>query len=273
MTTPIPKKQLDECAAEIAKSSVPFYTISQGKGCQERSGVLFRIAERHFILTCAHGIKNIYKKHGFPAYIGPLVEESGHPIRLVDCPIILAKKSNLDLAVIELTNDVVERLLPTNRFISVAEMDMQAIARPACYLISGFPSEGTTQDDTGHGVKTLGMWYVTLLHRGELNPDSEYDQNIHLILHFGRQAIGQDGTPSDVPQPHGLSGCGIWRLTNEETWENWKPEDAKLVAIQHRWGGRHDYVIGSWVRLAIQMVWHRYEELRPALQIVIPAQG
>lgn len=272
MTTPIPKERLDECAAEIAKATVPLYALSQGKLSLERSGVLFRVAERHFMLTCAHDIRKHFIKHKLPAYIGRLTEGASPLIHLANCPMVRVEKNCVDLAVIELANDVVEQLRLTNRFISIVEMDLRAVACPACYLVLGFPSVDTTMDKAGRGVKTLGLWYLTVLHRGELNPFSEYNPDIHLVLNYGREALGQDGNPSSVPHPGGLSGCGIWRVSNDENWENWKPEDVKLVAIQHRYDGQRDYIMGSWVRLAMQMVWHRCAELRPAMQIVIPGQ-
>jgi hypothetical protein len=108
-----------------------------------------------------------------------------------------------------------------------------------------------------------------VLHRGELHPKTEYDPSIHVVLNYGKEAIGQNDELSGVPHPGGLSGCGIWRLSNDANWENWKPEDVRLVAIQHRYDKDRDYVMGSWVRLAMQMVWDRYEELRPAMQLAV----
>ena len=242
--------------------------MSQGKFLQERSGVLFRLGERHFVLTCAQ-MRERYTKHKLPAYLGRMTEEPSGTIRLKNCKAIRVENNGVDLAVIELTEDVVEQLLPTNRFIGIAEMDVQALARPAFYLVNGFPSEDTTMDETGRGIKTMGLWYVTVSHRGE-HPNTKYDPRIHLVLNFGREAIGQDGKCSVVPYPGGLSGCGIWRLTNAENWENFSPQDVKLVAIQHSYDPERHYVMGSWVQFAMQIVWHRCADLRPAMQIVVP---
>ncbi len=269
MTTPFTHERLDECAAEIAKAPVPFYAVSDGKICQERSGVLFRLGERHFVLTCAHEIKD-YDKHNLPAFLGPLATDSARPIRLKNCAMVRVEENGVDLAIIELENDVVEQLLPTNRFISIAEMDVQAAACPAYYLISGYPRTQTTMDDTGHGVKTVGLWYVTVLHNGELNPTTTFDPHIHILLSFGKEALGENGERSLVPHPIGMSGCGIWRLTKDEDRGTWTPEDVRLVAIQHRYDARRDYVMGSWIRFALQMLWCRCEDLRPAMQIVVP---
>ena len=63
MTAPIPKRRLNECTVEIAKATVPIYALSQGKLSLERSGVLFRVAERHLTLTCAHDIRKHYIKY------------------------------------------------------------------------------------------------------------------------------------------------------------------------------------------------------------------
>jgi hypothetical protein len=270
ITTPIPKERLNECAAEIAKATMPLYALSDGKLSLERSGVLLRVAERHFMLTCAHDIRDRFIKHKLPAYLGRMTEETSHLIRLTNCPMVRVETDCVDLAVIELAKDVVEQLLPTNRFISISEMDLRPVPLPGCYLVLGFPTVDTTMDEAGRGVKTLGLWYVTVLHRGELHPNTKYDSRIHIVLNYGKEAIGENEEPSVVPHPGGLSGCGIWRLTNDENWDNWKPEDVKLVAIQHRYDKDRDYVMGSWVHLAIQMIWHRCEDLRPAMQIVLP---
>jgi hypothetical protein len=270
ITSPIPHERLEQCAAEIAKATVPLYTVSEGKPVLERSGVLFRVADWHFILTCAHYIRDRYIEEKLPAYVGRLTEGRSSLIPLHNCPMGRVEKDCVDLAVVELANDVVEELLPTNRFISIAEMDLRPVAVPALYLINGFPSADTTWKEAERGVKTLGLWYVTVLHHGELNPTTEYDARIHVVLHYGREAIGQDGQVGCVPPPFGLSGCGIWRVSNDETCESWRPEHVKLVAIQHRYDKDRDYVMGSWVHIAMQMVFHNYEELRPAMQLSLP---
>ncbi|MGA2798380.1 MAG: hypothetical protein ABSE63_12425 [Thermoguttaceae bacterium] len=179
----------------------------------------------------------------------------------------------MDLAVIELCQSVVEQLLVTNRFVGIAEIDLLAYAQPAFYLILGFPSEDTEVNYIERDIKTKGLWYVTFLYRGKLNPHSNFNPDIHLLLNFEKTGLAHDGETSKIPHPRGLSGCGIWRLTESESWENWKPEHMKLVAIQHRYDEHRNYVMGSWVRHAMQMVWHRYKELRPGMQIQIPQSG
>jgi hypothetical protein len=273
MPTSIPKEQINELAAEIAKTTVPFYTVSEGKVCQERSGVLFRLGQRYFILTCAHDLSDIYTKHGLPAFIGPMDSESTGLIRLKTWESLCLETRGMDVAVITLSNDAVEQLRVTNHFVSMAEMDLEATACPANYLVLGFPRSETTVDDERRRVNTTWAWYVTGLHRGELNPNAEYDPKAHVVLGFGKDAVDDNEMPAVPPRPLGLSGCGIWRLTKGETWDDWRPEDVKLVAIQHAYSARRGYVKGSWVRLAMQMLWYRYEALRPAMKLIFPGQG
>ena len=61
---------------------------------------------------------------------------------------IRVDKNCMDLAIIELTNDVVEQLLPTNRFISIAEMDLRGGGLSSLLPRFGLSKRG---HDTGRG--------------------------------------------------------------------------------------------------------------------------
>jgi hypothetical protein len=255
----------------IGKCTIALYTAAEGRVVLERSGVLFQLGDRHFVVTCGHNMEERYLKHKLPLFVVP-PGEAVYPIPVEHAMITVGEGVGavVDLALIELPPDTVNILLPGHRFISVVEIDAVPSFRRAMYLVAGYPTALTDVDENQHLVTTRSLAYVTGPYEGELRPNTEYNPDTHIVLSYRTNCIGAEGEPSTCPPPFGMSGCGIWRLTEGESMENWKPEDAKLVAIQHRYDRERNYVMGTWIGLAMRGIWDRYETLRPAMTLAFP---
>lgn len=265
---PLGVSHADILRLEILKSTIMLCTASENKITSQASGILFQLADYHFILTCAHCVHcNI------PFYL----TRGGEPVvprPIEKAMVTIGEKSNVaivDLALIEINQELVDWLLPFHRFINITEIDIKPSARRAKYLVAGYPVAMTYANEKEHLVTTQSLGYVTGLYEGKLHQETEYNPKAHIVLSYQNKCFGPEGEYSICPPP-GLSGCGIWRLTDSETVENWKPEDVKLVAIQHRYNAKRNYIMGTWIGLAMKMIWDRYEKLRPSLNLIFPSK-
>ena len=262
---------IDRCRWEIGRATLPLYTVSQDQIVQERSGVLFQLADCHFILTCSHDLQENYLDYKLPIYLSPL-EENATPIPLGRAVVTQSDPESVDIALIELRSEVVEQLLTRHRFLNISDVDVNAAALRGTYLVAGYPRAMTVRNASDHTVTTTAMGYVTGLFDGELNPNTKYNPQIHIILRYNKDSsVESNGTVSPSPHPIGMSGCGIWRIADSETATVVMPENVRLVAIQHRYNKDRHYIIGSWLRFAMHMIWKHYERLRPVMSgLVLP---
>lgn len=247
----IPKMR--EACDEDAKSVLPVYGIQDGSPVQDRTGVLLAIADQGFLITAAHNLKQITDAK-IPLYVtSPRPGQGG--IQLVG-QLHATEEDTIDVAVVKLSDGTKAILDDAGaRFLRVTDVDNQADARPALYLVRGYPY------DCNHSPMT----YSTVLFQGEAPTDSEYpfDERFHLLLDHSKYLRGRGGAEFRSPQITGMSGCGIWRLTTKspEELSTWTPDERRLVAIQTKckYGS---FLKGTWIKHAFGLIYDRCPELR-----------
>ena len=114
--------------------------------------------------------------------------------------------------------------------------------KPATYLLMGYPLASSKADETSQTIFSDATRHVTQIHRGEID---DRDAEADILLAYPVEAIDSDGNKTKVPHPRGISGCRIWRLKKPgKPLALWKPEDKKLVAIEHRWKSKKPLFAG-----------------------------
>src|SRR5262249_55865996 len=79
------------------------------------------------------------------------------------------------------------------------------------------------------------------------------------------------GTLIDLPDPRGISGGGIFRMTQPgEALEEWTPEDVKLVGVVHEWNLKLAVLEGTHMRVVLQLLLDAYPGVRSAMEINYP---
>ena len=265
---PVPTSPEEALRLRIMTSTIPLYT-RLGEEVNQASGVLFRLADRLFIVTCAH-----FLHRNQPLFI-VRAGEAMEPRSLDGAMVTVGERNNVavvDLGLIELPPEMADWLLPVHRFIDLTEIDATPSNRQGTYLVAGDPVAMTDADTEHRVLTTKPLAYVTGPYRGTPQPGTEYNPDVHIALIYRTDCFGPEGQPLTCVTPPGMSGCGIWRLTEGEAVKHCNPEDARLVAIQHRYSATGNYVFGSWIGLAMRMVWDRYEGLRPAMTLVFPSR-
>ena len=245
------------------------------------SGVLFQLADHHFLITAAHVMDEALKaeRHGYSFFI------DGRPgqglLQLNKFLVLSSLKGPLgrdddpfDLSVACLPRELAETLVPHRSFLHMPEVDVfDPQDRDSAYAIYGYPSAGFTRDldSNKRGYEPL-LYGTSLCQRdvGALHPP--HDPKVGYLLNFSQQyCVRLDGGSGGPKNPKGISGCGIWRIiVDAAAADRWKPDDVRLVGIEHGWMAEKHYVRGTRIRYAIAMILKKYPELRPVVEISRP---
>ena len=149
------------------------------------------------------------------------------------------------------------------------ELDIAA-PRQAYHFVLGFPLTMTRTDPIARTSEVKAHSYATGLYEGDR--DSR-DSVTELLLDYPEQNQDAVGQLAAVPNPKGISGCGIWRLlTPGKRMADWTPDDVRLVGIEHRWRKEKRYLVGTAIRHAVRLIYGRYEDLHPAMDLVYGKQ-
>jgi hypothetical protein len=127
-------------------------------------------------------------------------------------------------------------------------------------LVFGYPSEET---ELNPGLNSMGvqpMSYMT----GTLDPPAgvlNYSPDVDIFLEYAKTGnMLSSGKPADLPQPHGISGGGIWAC-DVSTDGLWSPESARLIGIEKS-AHAHGWVRGTQIQHWAQMLAEDLPELR-----------
>ncbi len=265
--------------AEIIGCTIPFYGWVDGQPVQNGTGVLLQIGNRNFVTAAAHVLDYpaIHEIH----YL--TVDESGNPIplhfmKVVTSPIpsgCQLKDSDMrdddpwDIGIAELSSETANNLRTSWRFAQFREIDPYCDTSQGTYLVVGYPFALTNSNTAARTTETRLLRYITGVYKGDR--DSR-DMKAQILLEFPEQNLTSEGNATAVPHPRGLSGCGIWRLSDiVQPSTQWTSSDIKLVGIQHRWRPSRRYLVGTPVRHAMQLIYKHYPELHRAMDLVFPA--
>jgi hypothetical protein len=245
------------------------------------SGVLFQLADHHFLITAAHVMDEALKaeRHGYSFFVDG---RPGHGLLPLNKFLVLRSLEGplgrdddpFDLAVARLPKELAEALVPHRRFLHMPEIDaFDPQHRESGYAIYGYPSAGLTMDPDIEKRGYEPMLYVTTLCQrdvGALHPP--HDPRWGYLLNFSQQyCVRLDGGSGGPKNPKGISGCGIWRIiADAAATDRWKPDDVRLVGIEHGWKPEKHYVRGTRIGYAIAMILKKYPELRPVVEISRP---
>jgi hypothetical protein len=194
---------------------VIFYINEKGKPQPAASAICLKYEEDHFIVTASHALRNL---EGYR--VGMIPEANWKPLDgeyvMSDYPKINDDK--FDIAIVKLDRESVEKITPSYlRF-----FDLKGF-RPdhddeegQTYLLVGHP---VTKTKLNHakGKKHL----APLIYLSDLNLQESlfirqgFRPLTHQLLNYRpRRIFDLNETPVQGPKPVGLSGCGIWKLSD-----------------------------------------------------------
>lgn len=260
-----------ECVPRIERATVPFYAVQDDKLHRDRTGVLYKVAGHHFILTASHYLRPIVENN-IPLYIDR-TDNSTLPIPLANAVFHSTEEEGRDVGVIKLPDDVAEQLLPTKEFVTHSEVRLAEKNADSLYVLFGYP-ERWSGVATESSVVSHPLIYVCRPYEGQCDPDAFFDPNVHVVLELHQDAFNVlEEATVQLPRLHGVSGCGIWRVADWSAagLQGWRPEQTCLVALQHRWYPKREYIQGTWIGFALALVQHNYPEVSAAMKLIYPS--
>ncbi|MEK6797878.1 MAG: hypothetical protein AABZ12_02815 [Planctomycetota bacterium] len=244
----------------------------------DRTGVLYQIGDHHFILTASHagenGDQNLRDviQNEIPLYV-PVNADGVLPIPLCGANFHGTEVNGRDIAVIRLPNDVASQIALHKRFILHNAVRVDDNERTGGYVIVGFPMDWSCQKLGEDYLYSDPLIYYCKRYMGEVDPQSAYSPEVHVLLGFERNArnvtIGQD---EQIPLPSGISGCGVWRVADP-----WRRElqavssaNVSLVGVQNKWHRGLNYIMATRISWVLQCILHGYPELERPMRLAYP---
>lgn len=246
----------------LAWFTVPLVNLNrEGKVIEVRSGVLFRVGDSHFVVTAGHGLPEYYDKGYYLAIAMPKKGEL--PIVLLETAQV-TKSRDEDLAVLKLSATTLSRMKGHFRFLRLSDFwrGHTYAAERAFYLLLGTPRDMLVVE-SDQTKCFLGWKYLTVPFRGNLEDVENYDASLHFILGYDRSTVNGQGKSV---LPHGMSGCGIWYVSDCLNPNNFDKSQFRLVGIQTSWHKRFEYVKGTFIYVVEAILWKHFPETRQLLQ-------
>jgi hypothetical protein len=159
---------------------------------------------------------------------------------------------------------VVERLLVRSTFLTLNDVDLSvSSAGENCFYVLGYPIQGEPAPDMGSKVITRDPFHFCSHLAKEAGKQLVvYGEAINLALLFGPEVRhGVMGSPEDVPNLNGISGCGIWRLRPTDKATEWRPEEAKLVGLEYKVASAAGVIVGTQIKCVLQLLLRTFPEL------------
>jgi len=157
------------------------------------------------------------------------------------------------------------RLVLKSTFNGTTEVDAARRTLDSAHLFFGFPFAFSEPNHQEHVISIQALPYFTRLFRGE---PEERHRNADILLAYCPDSMDLHNNPIQLPSPGGISGCGIWRINYPtKPWELWSARDVKLVGIEHRQCSRKNYLVGSWIAYALDLIFDEFRDLRQVLRI------
>lgn len=260
-----------ESLPQIERYTVPLYYVSEGYDLgRDRTGVLYCVAGRHFVLTAAHFLKWAVDRN-LPLYID-LMDGISLPVPLARAVFHSTEEDLRDVAVIRLPDDIAAKLKNTKEFLFHRQVTLRDSRPDSFYVLFGYPG-AMSAPNSKSSVQSDPLIFAGLQHRGEFDPRCDFDPAMHLAISFDQAAIDiLTGERSQLPCLRGASGSGIWRIGDfsADGFKNWNPSDVSLVGIANVWLPDYKYIQATWVGYALGLLQDNYPDVVPAMSLIYP---
>ncbi len=272
--------------SEIARTTVALFRHASGDADHYGSGVLLQVEGTRFLVTAAHVSDEFFCERWRQIFFGTPNEDDVIPV--ITVRYCRSKKQTdpnreddpLDLAVLELRQDIADRLAPFMRFATLSDLELDPVKlKDGRYMVIGYPEFRAAKDEMDQTIVAQVLPYFTGLYDMERVPAPNFSPADHIVLDVNRmdEADGA-GDRLDLDQTHGISGGGMWRILDEDQpIESLDWRQARLVAIMTDRSvpevmGPVQYLRGTKIKRVINFIYEGWPDLRPAIEAAIPVR-
>ena len=246
--------EIGDCS-DLFRHTVPIFDYDQKRPSLIGTGVLIALNQHRFVITAAHvlepGIRNV--AFGF-------LGENGFEIFGADDMIILTAraqfgggnpqlavyKDDLDLTVIQLTREVMERLRANYRPYDLTHRQQTLVA--SWGVISGWPARKNTYNPKTRTCEFETCYHIQCPILGrERAAEVGWNSDIHLAVSADKKkdfVSLVSGGRVHLPNLEGMSGSGMWiRSSSDRSWlltgvvveDHPSKRMLKVIKIEHLW--------------------------------------
>jgi hypothetical protein len=262
---------IESCLRRIDRVLVPILGVQDDQIRHDRTGVLYRIADDHFVLTAAHDLQEIVKAN-IPLHLS-MNQPGVMPVSLGEARFHSTEQVGRDVTAIWLPPECAREVAQHKDFLSHNQIDLNGADTRGPFILFGYPMNWSGHIVSEDHIVSKGLVFVTFPHDGPRLETAHYAPSVHMLLNFTRDAIkSTKGNVDRLPKLHGISGCGVWQV-GDKTGNEIKPRDEEsvtLVAIQHRWFPDLNYVQATKIRHTLGFVIENFPAARAAMNIAYP---
>lgn len=245
------------------RTSVIYLTVSPQE-TYAGSATCVAIDDRLFLATAAHNFNGI--EQGADVCVFSANRSSDTPLRIIGSNFgqNLAKGA-ADVAWLEIDSESARTSDLTG--VSLESIDAHPVLNDqGLYAASGFPV-GFLREEHPRPGHTNYVVPLLVYFTHAINLDRNDDDPI--LLSFERSGIGPDG-PGEMPEPHGMSGGGIWFIPGEEPPTTiWNPGRMRLSGITIEYVGTSGELKGLPMHQWLRVLSDDLLELRPELESLL----
>jgi hypothetical protein len=267
-----------EALPVIERATVLLLKFPKDKPVPDRSGVLLRIAQEHFIFSCSHNLQKLLAKN-VPLCIALPGAETPF-VHLIDATFHGTETDHRDIVAIHLSRRAAAELLAAGRVpIEMADISRGDPVQPGLFLLFGYPQEwfDVEPGKLAHPplIFLAGLYEPGAALIADLACDVRYGMAYNPDFHGLFTMTGNARRTSDwheIPLldyngMKGISGCGVWRLCDAtpEAITKWTVDQCKLVAIEHRYDPSNGFVHATWIGIALHRIVADFPHLESAI--------
>jgi hypothetical protein len=268
----------EEMMPLIQRHTVAIVAYYDGQYHQHATGTLVRIGDNFLVVTASHVIKDYREGKNYYADIALYIDNCDRLIRLggdysgsntskdLEGLVHADDGDDLDVAVWKL-HPIVVKALTNKSFVNKSSISITADLTKGVYYLAGYPCSWSKSERASKVLHLRPLHYIA--HPRHENSDLPgFIPRLHFALHI------DPAGPTMPPKFKGISGCSIWKLSDEPASNSWSPSQAKIVAIQtavHTKRGR-DAVQGTKWRYVLYPLMDMAPEIRESLNVWIPGR-
>ena len=164
------------------------------------------------------------------------------------------ERDHLDIALLELTAEGAGQIAARKEFLAETRL-LQGVSadESRLFAVCGAPRAWLQASMVERTVDATTMCYITNScdpFPSHLNPAHDIALEYNMTSNI---SPSHEGTV-EAPEPPGLSGGGIWLVTEPREGAFWNPSESKLIGVQNSWGQCAGYVRGTQVKFAISLL-------------------
>ena len=259
------ERTLSAADAFIPKHTVPIGFIKDGQFIHDRSGVLLQIDRFHFLITAGHDILKAVENQFHLTILMPPATPGLVPI--VSDRILCTKNPKEDLCVTLLDDEASAKLKVGYCFLRLTGLISShdpSHQRAGLYVLGGFPRALMSKDE--YGIVRCGLWtYLVGRYAGNRDDVEDFAPTLHFIVNYERSPKSRK--LGKTVEAHCMSGGGMWRVPDSIAQPGAWDKDFKLAAIETAWHKKHEYAKGTWINIALVIIWKYFPDCRSPMRL------